>query len=345
MKIILILALLTTLSLWGGKKNSQILTVTAVGDIMVGTDYPDPAYLPPKGGKTMLKASHKALKKGDVIFGNLEGPIVDEAPLHKRCKNPKRCYAFKTPVKYAAVIAKAGFNFMSMANNHSGDFGSTGRDATKKFLKDNGIAYSGIVGDIALKTVKGVNVGMIAFAPNWGTYSINQIKKATKLVRKLDQKADIIIVSFHGGAEGRKASHVKDGSEMFLGENRGDLKKFTHRVIDAGADLVIGHGPHVPRAMDLYKGRLIAYSLGNFCTYGRFSLRGKSGYAPLLHADLNKDGSFKGGKIVSFYQPGRGGVAFDKKGRAAQEIKKLSKIDFPKSKLQIARSGKLSIKK
>jgi len=327
-----------------GHASQQTLKITAVGDIMLGTTYPE-GYLHPNP-ENLMKPAIKVLKLGDVVFGNLEGPLADTAPLHKRCKNPKSCYAFKSPTKYIKHYVDAGFNFLSLANNHSGDFGVEGRNETKKALEKAGIAYSGILGEgSGIKTINGKKIGMLAFAPNWGTNSINNIKKAVKMVKVLDKKVDIIIVSFHGGAEGRKKTHVyKKGSEMFLGENRGDLVKFSKAVINAGADIVIGHGPHVPRAVDIYKKRLIIYSLGNFATYGRFSLRGISGYAPIVFAELNDKGEFVSGKIHSFKQVGRGGVVLDKKNKSAKLIKKLSKEDFPKSKLKISNTGVITIK-
>ncbi len=326
---------------------SKTIKITAVGDMMLGTTYPDIKYLS-KNPENLLKPAIPFLKKGDVIFGNLEGPLTDKAPLHKRCKNPRSCYAFKSPTKYIKYYKEAGFNFLSMGNNHSGDFGLEGRDETRSTLNSANIVYSGIIGDVAIKTINGHIIGMIAFAPNWGCNNLNNISMAKKLVKELDKKVDIIMVSFHGGAEGRKATHVyKEGTEMFLGEKRGDLLKFTKAVIDAGADIVIGQGPHVPRAMDIYKKRLIMFSLGNFVTYGRFSLRGISGYAPLVLAEINAKGEFLNGNIFSLKQIGKGGVVVDKKNRAAKLIKKLTEEDFPKSKLSISisNSGKLTIKK
>ncbi|MBN2695402.1 CapA family protein [bacterium] len=340
-KLILFLLFAISLSLFGGER---FITIGAVGDIMLGTNYPDESYLPEKDGSNLMRAAYKYFKKVDVLFGNLEGPLADNAPLHKKCSNPKNCYAFKTPTTYIKNYIEAGFHLLNLANNHSGDFGEEGRVETKATLEKAGIAYSGIIGDIAIIEKKGKKIGMIGFAPNWGTYSINNIPEASKLVKELSKKVDIVIVSFHGGAEGKNASNVVDGMENYLGENRGDLKKFTHEVIDAGADIVIGHGPHVPRGTEIYKNRLILYSLGNFTTYGRFSLKGKAGYAPFAMIDLAEDGSFVSGEIVSFKQIGRGGIEFDSNHSAAKEISRLTKEDFPNTEISISNSGKISKK-
>ena len=91
-----------------------------------------------------------------------------------------------------------------------------------------------------------------------------------------------------GGAEGSDKTHVTSGHEIFLGEDRGDLITFSHAVIDAGADVVFGHGPHVMRGMEFYKGRLIAYSLGNFCGYRVLGTAGFLGVGGVLKVTLHK---------------------------------------------------------
>ena len=149
-------------------------------------------------------------------------------------------------------------------------------------------------------------------------------------------------MSFHGGAEGNKALHVPHGKETFYGENRGDLRTFTHMAIDAGADLVLGHGPHVLRAMEVYNGRLIAYSLGNFATYGRFNLSGNLGIGAVLEVELSKDGEFLGGKLLPTAQEGRGRPVRDSKARAVDLVRMLSKKDFPKRHVRVAKDGSLS---
>jgi poly-gamma-glutamate capsule biosynthesis protein CapA/YwtB (metallophosphatase superfamily) len=113
-------------------------------------------------------------------------------------------------------------------------------------------------------------------------------------------------------------------------------------MVDAGADVILGHGPHVPRALEVYKNKLIAYSLGNFCTYGMFNLNGTSGYAPLLEFQVNGNGDFLNGKIISFLQKGEGGPKLDLNNAAARLIQQLSKEDIPESKLQISDSGILT---
>ena len=117
---------------------------------------------------------------------------------------------------------------------------------------------------------------------------------------------------------------------------------FARSVIDQGADLVIGHGPHVPRALELYQNKLIAYSLGNFCTYGIISIKQEKGIAPILSVSLDKNGDFVRGKIYSFKQKYPGFPLPDNKNSAARLMKQLSETDFPDSKISIDPHGNLN---
>ena len=130
--------------------------------------------------------------------------------------------------------------------------------------------------------------------------------------------------------------------EYAYGEPRGDVVDFARRVIDAGADLVIGHGPHVPRAMELYNDRLIVYSLGNFATYYGISVSGSKGYAPLLVTEIDGHGRFIGGQLRSYIQQRPYGPRPDDQLRALSMIRELTALDFPDGKLDIAADGMLS---
>ena len=184
-------------------------------------------------------------------------------------------------------------------------------------------------------TFKGKQVALIAFHTSGACNDVNDLPAAKRLVAQAKKDNDLVIVSFHGGAEGTGATHVKDGAEKYLGENRGDLKAFTHGVIDAGADLVLGHGPHVVRGVELYKDRLIAYSLGNFATYGRFDLSGPLGFTVMLEVSLAEDGRFAGGKLISTLQEGKGVPAPDPAERGAKLVRALTLQDFPKTGVAI----------
>ncbi len=132
------------------------------------------------------------------------------------------------------------------------------------------------------------------------------------------------------------------GRETFLGEDRGDLRGFARAVVDAGADLVLGHGPHVLRGMEIYKDRLIAYSLGNFATYGRFNLSGFLGVGVVLDVTLTPDGRFVTGKLLPTKQQGAGIPSRDEAGEAIDLIRTLSQDDFPQTGVQVAGDGSLA---
>lgn len=321
----------------------ETFTVIGVGDIMLGTNYPEEKYLPPQDGKLLLADVLDTLRNADVTFGNLEGTLFDEGGKPKTCRDSTICYVFRTPAKYVDRFVEAGFDVLSLANNHSGDFGAEGRIQTKKNLQAAGIAYAGLAGtdETVIFERSGLIFGMAAFAPNSGTCDIRNIVLAKKIVERLAAEVDVVIVSFHGGAEGPKNQNVTKATETFYGENRGNVYEFAHAVIDAGADIVFGHGPHVTRAVELYKDRFIAYSLGNFCTYGRFNLLGPAGVAPILKLEIDPEGTFLNGNIIPIYQQKTHGPKVDPQKRALKLIQTLTKEDFPDTPLIINADGRI----
>lgn len=324
----------------GGKKvnngkdmvndKDSILTLIAVGDIMLGTNYPSPSYLPPDKANILIPL-RDILRSANITFGNLEGTVLNEGGEVKQCNDPSKCYAFRQPEYLVDFLKDAGFDLLSLANNHMGDFGQTGRANTQRILKEKGIKYAG------LETcpwdtihVKGKVIGMTAFAPNNGCLKLNDYKVALEVLKKLKKISDLVIVSFHGGAEGPSRTHVTRKTEEFVGENRGNVYEFAHLMVDNGADIVLGHGPHVSRAIDCYKGKFITYSMGNFATYGRFSLSGVSGFAPVYKLYINKNtGNFIKGEVISIQQLGEGGPVLDPNRQVLSEIKRLCADDFP----------------
>lgn len=321
-------------------KTLQKLQIGAVGDVMLGTDFPA-NRLADDDGATLLAQVVPILRQPDVTFINLEATLMDGGEPRKQCADPKTCYLFRTPQRYVKYLVEAGVDVVSLANNHARDFGETGRSNTMRVLADAGIRHSGRDGDVASWEVKGLRVALIAYSPFVNSHDFLDIPQAQEQVRKLAVDHDIVIVSMHAGAEGEEYNHITFAPEVFLGENRGDLFAFSHAVIDAGADLVIGHGPHVVRALELYKDRLIAYSLGNFATYFGISVTGKKGYAPVLLVDVDGEGRFMEGRIVSTIQRRPGGPAIDYEHRAAREMADLTRADFPDTPLRIGPFGSI----
>lgn len=318
--------------------HTDTLRIAAVGDIMMGSAFPSPA-LPKDDAKGSFKAVLPLLRGADLTFGNLEGVFLDEG-LSDKCKNSKACYAFRMPERYVGHLQDAGFDVVSVANNHSGDFNEKGRTQTAKTLSAAGIQFAGFkTHPYTLYVKNGVKYGICAFAPNEGTVSLHDWAYAKKLIAQLKKQADVVIVSFHSGGEGAKFQHITRANEYFYGENRGNPYAFARMAIDAGADVVLGSGPHVTRAVDLYKNRFIAYSLGNFCTYGMFNLDGPNGLAPLLELQITEKGEFISAKVSSIKQVDNEHLRIDPSAQAFQLMKQLTQSDIPQAGLLFTKDG------
>jgi poly-gamma-glutamate capsule biosynthesis protein CapA/YwtB (metallophosphatase superfamily) len=318
---------------------ADTLTIVGVGDIMMGTNFPEDK-LPPGDGKFLLNEVASVLRDADVTFGNLEGTLLDSAGTPKKCKDPKVCYAFRTPVRYVSNLVDAGFDMVSLANNHAGDMGDEGRFSTMSVLEGAGILHAGQLNHkTAVFEKDGIRYGLAAFAPNSNCVSLNDPEGAAEIVKALADSVDVVIVSFHGGAEGAQFQNVPRTNEMFYGENRGDVYRFSHLLIDAGADVVFGHGPHVTRAVEVYKNRFIAYSLGNFCTYRGISVNGVNGIAPIIKVFTDRMGNFFKAEITPTYQTYATGVRIDPEKQVIKKIIELTKKDFPDSPTHIGDNG------
>ena len=308
-------------------KNDIRISIAAVGDMMIGTDYPED-HLPDDDGVSFLSAVAPILLSANIAFGNLEGVLVDGGEPGKVCKNPGACYLFRSPTRYANHYRDAGFDVLSLANNHARDFGEEGRTATMQALDAVGIHHSGREGMFASFAVNELKVAVLAYAVTKDSNMMLDYELAEQTVAVFASVHDIVIVSFHGGAEGEAMMHVPFAEEEYYGEPRGDVALFARSMVDVGADLVVGHGPHVVRGMELYKGRLIAYSLGNFATYYGIGVDGVKGVAPILIAALDGQGRFITGEIVSTVQLRPDGPSIDDEQRALNLIRGLSIEDF-----------------
>ena len=323
--------------------SKDTLTVAMVGDIMMGTTFPT-IQLPPHDGAELFKDAAPILQRADLAVGNLEGAICDGGQSTKG--TGPNTYAFRMPTSYAPWLSKAGFDFLSMANNHANDFGIEGIMSSEQCLREQGIKFSGIQGrtETAVIERKGLKIGFCAFGHDSYTLKHTDLNTVSRILSDLKSRTDLIIVSFHGGAEGRTKSHLPYGTETFLGENRGSLRELTHFCIDNGADIVYGHGPHVVRAVEVYDGRFIVYSLGNFCTPYGMSLTDISAYAPIIEVKMARDGRFLSGQIHSLKQIKGIGPRTDSQHSAARQMKMLSEEDIPQSEARINASGRITLK-
>ena len=306
----------------------ESISLSATGDIIMGDA---PGKLPANDGEGFFDSVTEALE-ADLVMGNLEQPLTGDTGTSK-CGTPKRanCFAFRSPPAYAEHLKDAGFQLLNTANNHSKDYGPQGYRNTVEALQAAGLQHTGAQDQITVVDVKGVKVAVLGFSSYAGANNLNDLAAARAVVTSAAEQADLVVVQVHMGAEGADKNHVKPGNELYFGENRGDPIKFSHTVIDAGADLVVGHGPHVLRGMEFYQGRLIAYSLGNFAGGGRtLSRTGNLKYAGVLHVSLTGDGGYAGGKFLSTYLNDSGVPTRDEANeRGRKMVADLSEADFP----------------
>lgn len=325
--------------------------VLGVGDIMMGSDWPndglDPRITPSADPVDVIGPELAALfRSGDVVFGNYEGTIHTSSQDAKQCGNPALCFVFRSPIFHAEYLRRAGFTLLSNANNHSRDFGEAGRAETYRNLTNAGFDVSGADSDgtrIGVQTLPdGTRFGLVAFGHNPGLMQVNDYARLRDAIREAEARSDVVVVSCHIGAEGARADRVTRASETFVGENRGDPFRFARTAVDSGADIVFCHGPHIPRAVEVYKGRFIAYSLGNFWTYGRFNLRETAGLAPIADLRVDRSGALLSARIVSARQERPGGPVIDPSNAAAARIAELTARDFPETGTRVAADGTVS---
>lgn len=317
----------------------KVISLSATGDIIMGNA---PNRLPPNGGKGFFDGVRSALE-ADLVMGNLEEPLTVDTGAGKCGANSTRCFQFRAPPEYAAHLKDAGFHLLNQANNHGYDYGPAGYENTQKALEKYGLEHTGAPDQITVVDVQGVKVAVAGFSSYVWSNSLVDIDEATAVVEKAATMADLVVVQVHMGAEGSEKTRVKPGTEMFLGENRGDPVKFSRAMIDAGADLIVGHGPHVLRAMEFYQGRLIAYSLGNFAGGGKsLSNNGRLGWGGVLKVSLRADGSFVEGSFASTYMNGLGKPVPDPDERGLGLLKQLGRQDFPKTGAVFGPDGAIS---
>ena len=205
-----------------------------------------------------------------------------------------------------------------------------------------GIAHAGRYGDVG--TVKHGELSIAFVAAHSGSccLNVNRIAEVQQAIVQADRDHDLVVFSFHGGAEGNGARHVPGKTEIAWGERRGDVRALSRAAVDAGADLVLGHGPHVLRAMEVYRGRLIAYSLGNFVGYKQFGRGEYTGTSAILHAELAPNGAVRSVRLEPLVLDERSAPQPDPTGRAIEQVNALSAQDFPDSGLALDADGRWS---
>ncbi len=307
------------------------ISIVAVGDVNFGTDYLY-SSIPSKDRDNLFNACSKIISSADIAFCNLETVLCSGG---RPSKNPdgKGMFVFRAPAEFSRILTDAGFDVVSIANNHIRDFGIYGEKQTKDALKSVGIQYLSIDGEIAQYASGKTKIAFVGFTAGLRNRSVINPENVFNEIRELSNKFDILVVSFHAGAEGEQALHTRNKTELYLGENRGNPVLLAHGAVDNGADIVLMHGPHVPRGVELYRNRFIAYSLGNFLNYG-WKLNTHSKIAPLIWINIYPDGRPAKVIIYSFIQNKPGFPEFDKQHRAYKLIKTLTDKDMPSQSIQ-----------
>jgi hypothetical protein len=317
----------------------KIITIGWAGDTTPGSMYGKP----PDNGRALFAHVRDQMKAPDLMMLNLEGTYCSGGTSKCSGSDSGVCFAFQAPPSFASALPWAGVGLVNMANNHANDFFTYGLDATQAALKKNDVAYTGMPSQITTTDVKGVKVAVLGFSPYPWNANINDIPAAKQLVKKAAAEADVVVVLMHVGAEGSDKTHTPHGSEYAFGENRGDPRAFAHAVVDSGADLVLGSGPHVIRGIERYRTRLIAYSLGNFGGWGNFGTGGTLSLSGLLTVKIDSGGHIHGGRWLSLWLSEPGVPTVDSSDASAHLVKQLSEADFSNT-FDMSSSGELSVK-
>lgn len=312
-----------------------------------GSNYSGRALLPTEPGEA-LNAEQEFLfgnikpflGESDLLFGNFESTLTDY-PYSAKDTSQGMTFAFRTPPVYAQMLKNLGFDVLSVANNHSFDFGDQGFADTISHIEQAGMKAVGRKGQIVYTTANNVPIAFVGFSYLPDHNLMHDLEAGGALIREAKQKAKIVVVSVHAGAEGSDEVHTRNETEYFFGENRGNLVAFARGMIDQGADLVLGHGPHVPRALELYQNKLIAYSLGNFVGYKTLSTVGTLGDSLILTTQLTAEGDFVGGRIIPVALNSDGAPRLDDYFRSVVLIRNLIKQDFPDTPLAIDDMGNI----
>jgi poly-gamma-glutamate capsule biosynthesis protein CapA/YwtB (metallophosphatase superfamily) len=280
------------------------------------------------------------LRAGDLVVGNLEGTLTTSGV--PKCSGGAGCFTFRGSPAWAAVLRRAGFNVLNVANNHALDYGAEGQSETLTSLREAGLLEQGLPGQVLHVSLRDTRIALIGCAPYGWAQSLLDIAASARLVRNAARAADVVIVYMHAGAEGSDADHVAAADELYLGESRGNSRAFAHAMIRAGADLVFGSGPHVLRGIEWYRNRLIAYSLGNLAGTHTLSTAGSLGSSALLRATLDERGNFLDASVVPLRLAGGGTPVPDAGAEVATRIRALSHADFGARAIRISATGRLA---
>ncbi len=316
------------------------LTILWVGDTTPGSSW----GLPAGDGEGLFSAVKARLQGADIAVGNLEGTLAGGGS--SKCgAAPSNasgiCFAFRAPARYARGLRRSGFDVMNMANNHAMDFGPRVYWGTVRALRAQHLRRTGAPGLITVVRRHGTRVAFLGFSAYHWTNPIGDLRRVRALVHRARSRADVIVVLMHAGGEGEGQTHVPHGAEIAFGENRGKTRAFAHTAIDAGADLVLGSGPHVVRGVERYHRRLIAYSLGNFASDGVFASGSVASLSAMLEVRIDGQGHVLTGRWKSLRLVARGTPVPDPAHASLRLVRDLSRADFGAGAWPIRSNGRL----
>lgn len=273
------------------------------------------------------------VEDADVVLLNVESAIGEGLTPTKCGKRSTHCFAFRSPVSSAAAVRGVAPNrtvVANVANNHSQDAGAEGRDITVALLARAGVLVTGHdTIATAVPTPGGDTIGVLGFYTSVETPDARDTAAVYRHVARAAAQYPIVIATMHLGAEGKDAQRTKDKKEIFLKIDRGNPVAFADAAVRGGATLVVGHGPHVLRAMEWReRGALIAYSLGNLLTYGPFKLEEPMNRGAVLCATIDKTGRVSEASLASTLQRVPGVLVRDTTQRASALVDSLGKLDF-----------------
>ncbi len=330
--------------------------ICAGGDVTVGTNldtmwtatarrrygvpfaaYPDP--------DSMLAPLRRMVAGADVVLLNVEGAI-GTGPVRRKCApGSTRCFAFRQQPEVAGALRRVAPDSAdvvgNVANNHAGDAGPAGWRQTARRLREAGVHVTGN-DTLATPVVthRGDTVAVLGFAP-WIGPDPRDLAAVRRHVGRAARRWRRVVVTMHMGAEGARAQRTPNAPERAFGESRGNSVAFARTAVAAGADLVIGHGPHVLRAAEWRDSALVVYSLGNLLTYGPFTNGEPLNRGALACADLEPSGRIAGAWLLPTRQLRPGTLVPDPSARALTLVDSLGRLDFPVTGARVAPDGQL----
>ena len=297
---------------------------------------------------TLLAPLRPLVSDAELVLVNVESAI-GAGPAPSKCSaRSTNCFAFRAPPSSARALrglraTGGGTVIGNIANNHARDAGSEGRDSTIAALERAGVVVTG-ADSIAtpVLTRAGDTIGVLGFYTSDSTPDARDTAAVRRLVARAFDRYPAVIVTMHLGAEGRDAQRTSDAGERYLGIDRGNPVAFADAAVRGGAALVIGHGPHVLRAVEWReRGALIAYSLGNLVTYGPFRLREPANRGAVLCTTLDQGGRPRDAELRATRQLAPGVMRVDRSARAAALVDSLGRLDFPSTSARVHGRGRL----